>query len=81
MERDMRAAADHLFDQATAVTAADGRWRGQTSRDYWGFIGPFGGCTAPTILRAVIKHPQRAGDPLALTVNYCAPVAEGAFRS
>ena len=26
-----------------------------------------------------MQHPQRAGDPLALTVNYCAPVAEGVF--
>src|SRR5581483_3321847 len=29
--------------------------------------------------RALIEHPQRAGDPLALTVNYCAPIAEGTF--
>ena len=27
----------------------------------------------------MIDHPQRAGDPLALTVNFCAPIAEGAF--
>jgi len=41
--------------------------------------GMFGGATAATILRALIDHPQRAGDPLALTVNYCALIAEGAF--
>ncbi|MFB9262754.1 acyl-CoA thioesterase [Bradyrhizobium erythrophlei] len=69
----------HLFDEATAVTAGDSRWQGRTSPDYWAFVGPFGGCTAATILRALIQHPQRAGDPLALTVNYCAPVAEGTF--
>jgi acyl-CoA thioesterase len=69
----------HLFDEATAVTAGDSRWQGRTSPDYWAFVGPFGGCTAATILRALIEHPQRAGDPLALTVNYCAPVKEGAF--
>ena len=62
-----------------AVTAGDSRWQGQTSDDYWAFVGPFGGATAATILRALIDHPQRAGDPLALTVNYCAPVAQGAF--
>jgi hypothetical protein len=69
----------HLFDDATAVTAGDSRWQGRTSDDYWAFVGPFGGATAATILRALIDHPQRAGDPLALTVNYCAPVAQGAF--
>jgi acyl-CoA thioesterase len=69
----------HLFDDATAVTAGDSRWQGRTSDDYWAFVGPFGGATAATILRALIDHPQRAGHPLALTVNYCAPVAQGAF--
>src|SRR5438477_6911733 len=37
------------------------------------------GATAATILRAPIDQPQRAGDPLSLTVNFCAPIAEGAF--
>jgi acyl-CoA thioesterase len=69
----------HLFDDATKVTAGDSRWQGHTSPDYWAFVGPFGGATAATILRALIDHPQRAGDPLSLTVNYCAPIAEGAF--
>jgi acyl-CoA thioesterase len=69
----------HLFDEATAISAGDSRWQGRTSPDYWAFVGPFGGCTAATILRALMQHPQRAGDPLALTVNYCAPVAEGTF--
>ena len=71
--------APHLFDDATRVTAGDSRWQGRTSADYWAFVGPFGGATAATILRALIDHPQRAGDPLALTVNYCAPIAEGDF--
>jgi len=70
---------DHLFDQATCVTAGDSQWRGRTSDDYWAFIGPFGGVTAATMLRAVLGHPQRDGDPLAITVNYCAPIAAGPF--
>ena len=69
----------HLFDDATRVVAGDSCWQGRTSPDYFAFVGPFGGCTAATILRALIEHPQRAGDPLALTVNYCAPIAEGEF--
>jgi len=67
----------HLFDDATRVTAGDSRWQGRTSDDYWAFVGPFGGATAATILRALIDHPQRAGDPLALTVNFCALIAQG----
>ena len=69
----------HLFDDATRVTAGDSRWQGHTSPDYWAFVGPFGGATAATVLRAMMEHPERAGDPLAVTVNYCAPIAEGPF--
>src|ERR1700750_464803 len=71
--------SQHLFDEATRVTAGDSRWQGRTSPDYWAFVGPFGGTTAATILRALTEHPQASGDPLALTVNYCAPIAEGPF--
>jgi acyl-CoA thioesterase len=69
----------HLFDGATRVTAGDSCWQGHTSDDYWAFVGPFGGVTAATILRALIDHPQRAGDPLSLTVNFCAPIAQSDF--
>ena len=75
----MHARTPHLFDEATRVSAGDSRWQGRTSDDYWAFVGPFGGATAATILRALIDHPQRSGDPLSLTVNYCAPIAEGDF--
>jgi acyl-CoA thioesterase len=69
----------HLFDEATRVTAGDSCWQGRTSDDYWAFVGPFGGATAATILRALIDHPQRSGEPLSLTVNFCAPIAQGDF--
>jgi hypothetical protein len=75
----MHAKLPHIFDEATRVTAGDSRWQGHTSDDYWAFVGPFGGATAATILRALIDHPQAAGDPLSLTVNYCAPIAKGTF--
>lgn len=75
----MHAKLLHPFDEATRITAGDSSWQGHTSDDYWAFVGPFGGATAATILRAMIEHPQAAGDPLALTVNYCAPIARGPF--
>jgi len=75
----MHSRTPHLFDEATRVTATDRRWQGSTSDDYWAFVGPFGGATAATILRALINHPQRTGDPLSLIVNYCAPIAQGIF--
>jgi acyl-CoA thioesterase len=70
----------HPFDDASAVARGDdGRLTGHTNPDYFAFVGPFGGITAATLLRAVVEHPDSAGDPLALTVNYCAPIAPGAF--
>lgn len=70
---------EHPFDRATRVSAGDSQWRGQASEDYWAFIGPFGGITAATMLRAIVEHPQRDGDPLSLTVNFCAPITAGSF--
>jgi acyl-CoA thioesterase len=75
----MLTTSPHLFDEATRVTAGDSRWTGHTSDDYWAFVGPFGGITAATLLRAIIEHPQCLGDPLSLTVNFCAPIAKGPF--
>jgi acyl-CoA thioesterase len=75
----MLARTQHLFDDATRVTAGDSCWQGRTSEDYWAFVGPFGGVTAATMLRALLDHPQRAGDPLSLTVNFCAPIERGPF--
>jgi acyl-CoA thioesterase len=70
----------HPFDRATALEAkGEGSFAGRTSDAYWNFTGPFGGATAATLLRAAMEHPRRAGTPLALTVNFCAPVAKGDF--
>ena len=71
----------HPLDEATALTAAgERRATGHTSPHYWNMAGPFGGATAATLLRAVLEDPARIGDPLALTVNFCAPIAEGGFE-
>ena len=70
----------HSFDQAIALELQpDGHWLGHTSPAYANMVGPYGGITAAQMLNAVLLHPQRLGDPLALTVNYAAGVADGPF--
>lgn len=73
----------HAFDQALRLEAAGsdqpGTWLGRSSPDYWNMVGPFGGTTAATALRAILLHPALLGEPVALTVNYAAALAEGPF--
>jgi hypothetical protein len=71
----------HPFDLAVRLTAAgDGAYAGRTHPAYANQVGPFGGVIAATLLNAALSHPARQGDPLALTVNYAAPIADGDFR-
>lgn len=70
----------HPFDEATHLEPlGDGRYRGETSARYANMVGPFGGTIAALMLQAPSLAPQRLGDPTALTVNFCGPVADGAF--
>ncbi|WOC12158.1 thioesterase family protein [Gordonia sp. MP11Mi] len=71
----------HVFDEATAVARIDehdGRVvRATTHPAYNNMVGPFGGITAATVVRALQDDPEALGEPLALTINYAAPIAEG----
>lgn len=70
----------HVFDQAIALSATgDGQYTGATSPAYANMVGLFGGITAATVLNAVLQHPDLLGEPLSLTVNFCAGLAEGPF--
>lgn len=72
--------SDHPFDSAIALQPrADGRFEGRTSPAYANMIGPYGGITAAQCVNAVLQHPQRLGDPVALTINFAAALADGAF--
>lgn len=74
--------AQHRLDRALAlrpVKGATGTFQGATTPDYWNMVGPFGGTTAAVALQAIQRHPALLGEPVALTVNYAAAVAEGAF--
>lgn len=71
----------HPFDEATALQAAgEHTWQGRTSPAYGNMVGPFGGITAAQALSAVLRHPQRLGEPVALTINFAAPLEDGPFE-
>jgi acyl-CoA thioesterase len=73
-------AAPSPFDQAIAlVPTGEDAFRGSTSPAYANMIGPYGGITAAQALHAVLLHPHRLGEPVAFTVNFAAPVADGDF--
>ena len=70
----------HPFDSAVALDAVDGAVRrGRTHPAWANMVGPFGGITAAALVRAVETHPARIGEPVALTVNFAAPVVDGDF--
>ncbi|WP_247869748.1 thioesterase family protein [Herbaspirillum sp. ST 5-3] len=72
----------HPFDQAISLTRGeDDLFYGHTSEHYWNAISPFGGTTVATLLQAILTHPQRLGDPLALTVNFAGPIKKGPFTA
>ncbi|WP_423195115.1 MULTISPECIES: acyl-CoA thioesterase [unclassified Cupriavidus] len=77
--RDAR--APHPLDDALQLEPlGEHRFAGRTTPEYWNMIGPFGGVTAACLLQAVLQHPERLGDPIALTVNFAGPIAEGPFE-
>lgn len=77
----MSTSASHPFDDAITLTLDDdGAWRAHAAKAYWNMVGPFGGISAATALHAVMIQPNRQGEPLAMTVNYAAPIAAGPIR-
>ncbi|MEU8899340.1 thioesterase family protein [Nocardia sp. NPDC048505] len=72
--------ASHLFDIAVALDPlGPGEFRGRTTSAYANIVGPFGGITAATMVRAIQLDSRHIGDPISLTVNYAGPIAEGDF--
>lgn len=72
----------HPFDEALHLepSAQPGLSTGRTHPAYANMVGPFGGVTCAALLQGVLQHPARQGDPIALTVNYVAPVQDGPFE-
>lgn len=70
----------HPFDPAIRlVPEGENRYSGATSPAYGNMVGPFGGITCAVLLQAVLTHERRQGNPIALTVNFAAPIADGSF--
>ncbi|ACV59642.1 acyl-CoA thioesterase [Alicyclobacillus acidocaldarius] len=69
----------HAFDDATALSFDGRQFHGQVKAEYYNMVGPFGGITAATMLKAAMSHPERLGQPLALTVNFAAPAKVAPF--
>lgn len=70
----------HPFDLATALVAHDdGVWRGRAAPRYSNRVGTFGGFVSAALLKSVMLHPARLGEPIALTVNFCGPMTDGEF--
>ena len=71
----------HPFDEAIELTPlGKDRFRGATSPAYANMVGPFGGITNAILLQAAMLHTERLGEPIALTVNFAGPVADGDFE-
>ncbi len=71
----------HPLDEALQLQPlGEHRFGGATHAAYANMVGPFGGVTAAVMLQAALLHPARLGDPIALTVNFAGPVADGRFE-
>jgi acyl-CoA thioesterase len=70
----------HAFDRAIDLEVIDDDLlRGRTQPEWANMVGPFGGITAAILLRAIELQPDRLGEPVALTVNFAAPIVDGEF--
>ena len=71
----------HPFDEAIALSPqGPDRWSGHSHPGWANMVGPYGGITAAVALQAVMQDPRCLGEPLALTLNYAAALADGPFE-
>lgn len=79
--------SSHPFDEALTLTAREPEsppaatgartWTARTHKLYQNMVGPYGGLSAAQALQAVLKHPLLLGQPVSLTVNFAAAIADG----
>ena len=71
----------HPFDQALVLEPqGDGILLGRATPAWANMVGPFGGITAATVVRAIMDHSQCLGTPLSFTINFVAGIALGPYH-
>lgn len=71
----------HPFDDAVRLKPiGKDVFAGSAGNAYTNMIGAFGGITNAVLLNAVMLHPERIGEPIALTVNFASRLALGEFE-
>lgn len=70
----------HPFDHFIALApTGQHQWSGQAQAPYWNMVGPFGGVLAAVATQAVMLHPERLGEPISISANFCAAMGHGVF--
>ena len=70
----------HPFDEAVTLAPQSGNlFTGRPHPAYANMVGPYGGITAAQMAQAVMLHPGRLGEPVALTVNFAAGLRDAPF--
>ncbi len=68
----------NAFDRSLAMEQiAVDRFRGETDRNYWNMIGPFGGWIAAALLKAAAEPNHGVFEPLSATVDYMRGLPQG----
>lgn len=68
----------HVFDAALALLPqGPNRWTALVGTSYQNMVGPFGGLLAALMVKPVLGDDRRVGEPVAQTINFCAPIGEG----
>jgi acyl-CoA thioesterase len=70
----------HPFDRAIELEAAGDVICGTTQPEWANMVGPFGGITAAILVRAIELQADCLGEPVALTINFAAPIVDGDFE-
>ena len=74
---------NHPFDEAIALQphpSQPGSYSGKTHPAWMNMVGPFGGITSAAMINAVLQHPALLGEPIAMTINFCAAVGDGPYE-
>ncbi len=72
--------AVHALDQSIQMEQIEpGHFTGPPPKLYWNLVGPYGGISAAIAIHAVMQCDGAIGEPLALTINFTAPVLDTSY--